>query len=38
MACDEVLLAVGQQNAFTWIEKDAGIESEEPGLAGDRSE
>jgi formate dehydrogenase (NADP+) beta subunit len=23
--CDEVLLAVGQQNAFTWIEKDLGL-------------
>ncbi len=25
IACDEVLLAVGQQNAFTWIEKDLGL-------------
>ncbi len=25
MACDEVLLAVGQQNAFPWIEKDIGL-------------
>ncbi len=25
MACDEVLLAVGQQNAFPWIEKDLGL-------------
>jgi formate dehydrogenase (NADP+) beta subunit len=25
VACDEVLLAVGQQNAFTWIEKDLGL-------------
>lgn len=25
IACDEVLLAVGQQNAFPWIEKDIGL-------------
>jgi len=25
IACDEVLLAIGQQNAFTWIEKDLGL-------------
>jgi len=24
-ACDEVLVAVGQENAFPWIERDAGI-------------
>jgi thioredoxin reductase/ferredoxin len=24
--CDEVLLAIGQENAFPWIEEDAGIE------------
>jgi formate dehydrogenase beta subunit len=24
--CDDVLMAVGQENAFPWIEKDAGIE------------
>ena len=24
--CDDVLVAVGQENAFPWIEKDAGIE------------
>jgi len=24
--CDEVLVAVGQENAFPWIERDAGIE------------
>ena len=24
-ACDEVLIAVGQENAFPWIERDAGI-------------
>ena len=26
MACDDVLVAVGQENAFPWIEKDLGIE------------
>jgi NADPH-dependent glutamate synthase beta subunit-like oxidoreductase/ferredoxin len=26
MECDEVLVAVGQENAFPWIERDAGIE------------
>src|SRR6266853_2481232 len=26
MECDDVLVAVGQENAFPWIEKDLGIE------------
>lgn len=26
IACDEVLVAVGQENAFPWIERDTGIE------------
>ena len=26
MACDDVLVAVGQENALPWIEKDLGIE------------
>jgi NADPH-dependent glutamate synthase beta subunit-like oxidoreductase/ferredoxin len=26
IACDDVILAIGQDNAFPWIEKDAGIE------------
>ena len=26
MACDDVLVAVGQENAFPWVERDAGIE------------
>src|SRR5882757_1635583 len=26
MECDDVLVAVGQENAFPWIEKDVGIE------------
>jgi len=32
MACDEVLLAVGQMNAFPWIEPDAGIDFDGQGL------
>jgi formate dehydrogenase beta subunit len=31
-ACDEVLVAVGQENAFPWIERDCGIEFDEWGL------
>ena len=31
-ACDEVLVAVGQENAFPWIERDAGIEFDKWGL------
>ena len=30
--CDEVLIAVGQENAFPWIERDAGIAFDEHGL------
>ena len=30
--CDEVLLAIGQQNAFPWIEKECGITFNERGL------
>ncbi len=30
--CDEVLIAVGQENAFPWIERDAGIAFGENGL------
>jgi NADPH-dependent glutamate synthase beta subunit-like oxidoreductase len=26
MPCDDVVLAIGQENAFPWIERDAGIE------------
>ncbi len=26
MACDDVLVAIGQQNAFPWVERDIGIE------------
>jgi len=32
MPCDEVLLAVGQANAFPWIEPDAGIAFDGQGL------
>jgi formate dehydrogenase beta subunit len=31
-ACDDVLIAVGQENAFPWIERDAGIEFDEWGM------
>jgi len=30
--CDEVLVAVGQENAFPWIERDAGIAFNEHGM------
>lgn len=30
--CDEVLIAVGQENAFPWIERDLGIEFNDWGL------
>jgi len=30
--CDEVLVAVGQENAFPWIERNAGIEFDEHGM------
>jgi NADPH-dependent glutamate synthase beta subunit-like oxidoreductase len=30
--CDEVLVAVGQENAFPWIERDIGIEFDKWGL------
>jgi NADPH-dependent glutamate synthase beta subunit-like oxidoreductase len=32
IACDEVLIAVGQENAFPWIEVDSGIAFDEWGL------
>jgi formate dehydrogenase beta subunit len=31
-ACDEVLIAVGQENAFPWIERDSGIAFDNWGL------
>jgi formate dehydrogenase beta subunit len=30
--CDDVLVAVGQENAFPWIERDCGIEFDKWGL------
>jgi NADPH-dependent glutamate synthase beta subunit-like oxidoreductase len=30
--CDEVLVAVGQENAFPWIERDIGIEFDQWGM------
>ncbi|MEZ0469144.1 FAD-dependent oxidoreductase [Luteimonas salinilitoris] len=30
--CDEVLIAVGQENAFPWIERDLGVEFDEWGM------
>jgi len=32
LACDEVLVAVGQENAFPWIERDAGVEFDQWGM------
>jgi len=31
-ACDEVLLAIGQENAFPWIERDVGIAFDEHAM------
>ena len=30
--CDQVLVAIGQENAFPWIEKDIGVEFDKWGL------
>src|SRR6185369_10699392 len=30
--CDDVLIAVGQENAFPWIERDLGIDFDEHGM------
>src|SRR5438067_1389514 len=32
IACDDVLVAVGQENAFPWIERDAGIQFDAHGM------
>jgi formate hydrogenlyase subunit 6/NADH:ubiquinone oxidoreductase subunit I len=32
IACDDVLVAVGQENAFPWIERDIGLEFDRWGL------
>ncbi len=29
LACDDVILAIGQENAFPWVERDLGIEFDE---------
>lgn len=31
-ACDDVLMAVGQENAFPWIERDLGLEFDKWGM------
>jgi formate dehydrogenase (NADP+) beta subunit len=31
-ACDDVLVAVGQENSFPWIERDVGLEFDEWGM------
>ena len=30
--CDDVILAIGQENAFPWIERDIGIEFDDKGM------
>ena len=30
--CDDVLVAVGQENAFPWIEKDSGVQFDKWGM------
>src|SRR5206468_838789 len=30
--CDDVLVAVGQENAFPWVERDSGIEFDKNGM------
>jgi len=32
MACDDVLIAVGQENAFPWIERDLGLDFDRWGM------
>ena len=32
MECDEVLVAIGQENAFPWVERDLGLEFDESGM------
>ena len=32
MECDAVLIAIGQENAFTWIERDMGLEFDKWGM------
>jgi formate dehydrogenase (NADP+) beta subunit len=30
--CDDVILAIGQENAFPWIERDAGVDFDDRGM------
>jgi NADPH-dependent glutamate synthase beta subunit-like oxidoreductase len=32
ISCDDVLVAVGQENSFPWIERDAGLEFDQWGM------
>jgi NADPH-dependent glutamate synthase beta subunit-like oxidoreductase/ferredoxin len=32
IACDDVLMAIGQENAFTWIERDIGVAFDDRGM------
>ncbi|TRZ94402.1 MAG: 4Fe-4S dicluster domain-containing protein [Rhodocyclaceae bacterium] len=32
MECDEVLVAIGQENSFTWIERDIGLQFDKSGM------
>jgi ferredoxin len=32
IACDDILVAIGQENAFPWIERDIGLEFDRHGL------
>ncbi|CAH2599340.1 Glutamate synthase (NADPH) small chain [Rhodovastum atsumiense] len=32
LACDDVLVAIGQENAFPWIERDIGIDFDRRGM------
>ena len=36
--CDDVILAIGQENAFPWIERDIGIDFDKHGHAGRRQD
>ena len=36
--CDDVLVAVGQENAFPWIERDCGIEFDKWNMPQGRSQ
>ena len=32
LPCDDVILAIGQENAFPWIERDIGLQFDESGM------